>query len=100
MYQLSKSCYCKASLRQYTWNQTNPITCRNCARPILKNARFYGCPNSRSQCVYRQLCTQSFLHCSECYESSENDENAQSTAIDFIYNKFRHSLNTISLVYI
>ena len=97
MLQLNTSCYCKSSMTQETAETAR--TCRNCAGPISKGDRHYLCSNFGSRCLYDQVVgSQSFIQCLECYESSTNDQSIESTATDFIYRKFNHSLNTISLV--
>ena len=95
MIQFNKSCYCKSQLTKY--NNPGGFECRNCAVPISNEDEYlYPCFNA--QCLYRQISTQSYIICSECYHSSDNeyDSKIDSTATDFIYKKFSHSLNIIS----
>ena len=96
--QSNKTCYCKSPLTQYN-HPGGDHPCRNCAKSIPNDEQhLYPCLNG--QCLYRQTCAQTYLHCAGCYQSSDNGQSIESADTEFIYKKLSHALDTISLVYI
>ena len=93
---INNVCYCQSSLTGYKKPNFDRPVCKNCCKSIPAVDKYvYPCFNK--QCVYKSMSTELYLLCSQCYKDKDVrniDDNDNQHSL--IFNKFVHSLSTIS----